>query len=57
MHVKDDEYIIGSYGMVHWYVRDNEHGLTIIQVVLYGQRFVVMVDLGSNGSSYRRYHA
>jgi hypothetical protein len=36
--------------MVHWYVWNDGHVLTIVQVILYGQRFAVMVSLGSNGS-------
>jgi hypothetical protein len=36
--------------MVRRYVKDNGHGLTIIQVILYNQRFIVMFELGSNGS-------
>jgi hypothetical protein len=33
--------------MVYCLVRDNDHGLTIILVVLYGQKF--MIAIGSNG--------
>jgi hypothetical protein len=32
MHVKDSEYEIAPYGMVHRYVWDYGHGFTIIQV-------------------------
>jgi len=41
------------YNMVHRYVRGNDHGLTIIQIVLYAQWFIAMFDLGSNGSCYQ----
>jgi hypothetical protein len=43
--------------MVHQYVRDNDHELTIIHVIFYGQKFIFMVSLGSNGSCDRRNYA
>jgi hypothetical protein len=30
MHIKDEEYLIALYDMVHRYMQDNIHGLTII---------------------------
>jgi hypothetical protein len=43
--------------MVYRYVQYKAHGLTIIQVILYGQRVVVVVDLGYKGFCDRRNHA
>jgi hypothetical protein len=43
--------------MVHRYLRDNGHGFTIIQVVLYDQIFIFIVNHGSNGCYDRRNHA
>jgi hypothetical protein len=40
--------------MIHQYVQDNGHMLTITQVVLYGQMFVVIDNLGSN--DFRRHN-
>jgi hypothetical protein len=34
--------------MVHQYVRDNDHGLTIIQVNPYGQKFMIMLRWALN---------
>jgi hypothetical protein len=35
---------IALYDMVHRYVRYNGYGLTIIQVILYGQKFTICYD-------------
>jgi hypothetical protein len=41
---------MASYDMVHRYVRNNDHKLTIIWVILYGQKFMLcIISLGSNG--------
>jgi hypothetical protein len=34
--------------MIHRYVRDNVHELTIMQVVLYDQMYIFIVSLGPN---------
>jgi hypothetical protein len=43
MHVKDYKYEIASYDMVHRYVQDIGLEFTIIRVILYGQKFIIML--------------
>jgi len=57
MHVKGDKYKIALYDMVHRYVQNNRHRLTIIRVFLYGQMFIFIVSLGSNGFCDRHNHS
>jgi hypothetical protein len=53
MHVKDEKNEIASYHMVHWHVRDNDHGLTkMIRVSLMVKICLLLIcGLGFNGCS------
>jgi hypothetical protein len=56
MHVKYSENFITSYDMIHWYVQDNGHRLTIQVNLMVKGLFIFMFDFGSNGYFLTKHH-